>query len=103
MPDITHLLGKQVYGNAVPRVRQICEADLDARSAPEGRGPEWPESIPPGLSASDKSNRMEVQRGGGRALEGACCESKCRVGPDGRVDKAAKQIWTQEGRPEGAR
>src|SRR5690606_3137266 len=101
MPDITRLLGKQVYGNAVPRVRQICAADLDARSAPDGRGPEWPESIPPGLSASDKSNRMEVQRRGGRAVEGACLESKCTVTPYRGFDKSAKQIWTHEVRPKG--
>src|SRR5690606_39361042 len=94
-------LGSKVNGTPDRGVGKTGEADLDARSAPEGRGPAWPESIPPGMSASDKSNRIEAQRRGGRVVEGACLESKCTVTPYRGFDKSAQQIWTHEVRPKG--
>src|SRR5690606_36297681 len=38
---------------------------------------------------------------GGRAVEGACLESKCTVTPYRGFDKSAKQIWTHAVRPKG--
>ncbi len=66
MPDVTRLLGRQVYGNPVPRVRQIGVADLDARSAPGGRGAEGDESIPP--SDSEVILTVNKCRRGGRVV-----------------------------------
>src|SRR3984957_15648020 len=51
--------GKCVTPNRVRGFDKIAGAILDARSAPAGRGPGWPESIPPPCTEAARPDRFD--------------------------------------------